>query len=87
MFVWFRVGDADDYHNFNNLQDAAEHLEGFGIKKVWRSKFCPHFGLDAEGYANYNYISAYWGNVEGDAVLDLTDDDIKELNNNLPQSQ
>lgn len=86
MLVWLRVGDTDDYHKFDSICEAAEHLEGFGIKKVWRSQFCPNFGLDAEGYTSYNYISAYWGKDDGDALLNLTNDDIQELNDNLPQS-
>jgi hypothetical protein len=45
QYLWVRVGDADDYHNYDDLAEAAEYVTQFGVGHVWR-KF--KYGVDAE---------------------------------------
>jgi hypothetical protein len=80
--LWIRVGDRDDYRPMDSLADIAEDLRESGIKEVWR--YC-YFGLGADGYVWHNYISAYHGSSPDDPESELSDEEIKTLNQLLSE--
>jgi len=64
--VWMRMGDTDDYHDFDDPFSAGSELGSYlsetGTKTFngsdirWRG-----LGLEIGGFAGYNYISLFWG--------------------------
>lgn len=78
--IWMRLGDADDYHAFDGLDDVANKLADCGVESVERH--C-RFGVSAPGFEGNNYISLYWGPDPGDgsaeATRELTDAELLTL--------
>lgn len=64
--LWVRCGDADDYHGFPGLVEAADYLAECGVERV--SAGSRQYGLAADEFRfPWNYISFYWGEL-GDSV-------------------
>ena len=78
--IWMQLGDADDYHALDGLDDVAEVLAESGVQSVERH--C-RFGVRAPGFEGNNYISLYWGPDPGDgsaeATRELTDSELMKL--------
>ena len=82
-FVWVRAGDGDDYHRFDDLNEAAEYLGQFGVQFV---AHCCNFGVEATGFAGHNYISLFHGDEYAqplDHGADLTCSQLRFLNDYL----
>jgi hypothetical protein len=56
--IWMRLGDADDYHSFDSLDEVADELTRIGIENIDRHCL---YGVTAPGFEGHNYISLYWG--------------------------
>lgn len=84
--IWLRLGDADDYHAFDGLDDVAEALAESGVETIER--LCL-YGVRAPGFEGNNYISLYWGPDPGDgsaeASRELTDSELMTLAADLGQ--
>jgi hypothetical protein len=84
--ICLRAGDQDDYHEFDDLEEAAQYLADFyQLERIDRYK---KYGVCAEGFAGHNYISLFWGPPEpgdgsAEATRELTDDEIEEINESL----
>lgn len=82
--IWMRLGDSDDYHAFDDLDEVADVLAEFGVDGVERHCL---YGVSAPGFHGQNYISMYWGPDPGDgsaeASRELTDDELIELQSTL----
>lgn len=84
--IWMRVGDEDDYHEFDTLEDAAQYLaDCYRLERIDRYK---KYGVCAEGFVGNNYISLYWGlpdpgDGSAEATRELTDEEIEEINESL----
>ncbi len=78
--LWMRLGDSDDYHAFDGLDDVADVLAEVGIGEV--DRYCL-YGVSAPGFQGHNYISLYCGPDPGDgtaeASRELTNDELAEL--------
>ena len=84
MKLWVRMGDADDYHDFNNLNEVAEHFAEYHVEEVERIICGFAIGVTASGFEGYNCISLFWGeNDEPECIRPLTDKEIEELNKRL----
>jgi hypothetical protein len=84
--IWMRVGDEDDYHEFDTLEDAAQHLADF--YQLDRIDRYTQYGVCAQGFIGHNYISLYWGAPDpgdgsAEASRELTDEEIEEINESL----
>jgi hypothetical protein len=84
--VVVRIGDQDDYHAFDTLDDAAKHLAAcrvigkltdYGMGSVVSDDFCDP----------WNYISLFWGPEVGTWVRDLTKDELATLNDRLDRER
>ncbi len=78
--IWVRLGDADNYSHCDDLADAAEYLDLFGVHHVCRSQ---KYGVEAEGLTGQNYISLFYGDDDAQPTRELTDKDIRFLNAEL----
>ena len=76
-FVWVRLGDADDYNRFDDLDGAAEYMALFGVRHVERSQ---KYGVAAKGFTGQNYISLFFGDDEAQPTRDLSASDVQLLN-------
>lgn len=75
--VWMRMGDNDDYHDFDGPFSAGSELGSYlsevGTEKFkagdirWRGK-----GLEIDGFTNYNYISLFWGDEDAQDSQELS---------------
>ena len=67
--VWIRLGDDDDYHAFDGLDEIADLLAEVGIHEVERYGL---YGVSAPGFRGHNYISLYWGPHPGDGSAEAS---------------
>ena len=75
--VWMRMGDVDDYHDFDNMFSAGSEIGSYlsetGTEKFtagdirWQGK-----GLEMAGFTGYNYISLFWGDNDAQDSQVLT---------------
>jgi len=75
--VWLRMGDSDDYEQFDNINDAAKSAAAFGVEADdlrWIRG-----GFEAEGFKGRNYVSIYIGDDEADKIRDLTSSEKKNF--------
>lgn len=84
--IWLRLGDADDYHAFDGLNDVAEALVESGVETVERHCL---YGVRTPGFEGNNYISLYWGpdprDGSAEASRELTDSELMTLAADLGQ--
>ena len=80
QFVWVRLGDADNYNQFDDLHDAAEYVAELGVKRVERNQT---YGVVADGFTGRNYISLFYGDDEAQPTKDVSDQDIQDFNREL----
>ena len=84
--IWMRMGDADDYHAFDGLDELAKSLAEGGVETVERHCL---YGVRAPDFEGNNYISLYWGPDPGDgsaeATRELTDSELMTLAAELGQ--
>lgn len=78
--LWIRLGDGDDYHAFDDLSEAAEHLSEFGVRFIERRDV---YGVTAEGFRGHNYISLFWGNADAQPTRGVSADELNEINAQL----
>ena len=83
-FVWVRLGDADEYNQFDDLAEAAEYMALFGVKHVYR---CQKYGMAAKGFTGQNYISLFYGDDETQPTGDFSSMDVRHLNECLLQEE
>lgn len=62
--VVIRCGDADDYHTFDDIAEAAEYLIECAVGPELERY--DRYGLCDDIYRDCNYISAYWGTPDED---------------------
>ena len=84
--IWLRLGDADDYQAFDDLNDVAEALVESGVETVERHCL---YGVRTPGFEGNNYISLYWGpdprDGSAEASRELTDSELMTLAADLGQ--
>jgi len=85
--VWMRVGDNDDYHDFDSMFSAGSELgvlldaaSSDGLTKMPTIRKSHKHGIDVEpSFTNYNYISLFWGDDDAQPLKDLTKADIADF--------
>jgi hypothetical protein len=82
--VWMRMGDNDDYHDFDDPFEAGSSLGAFlsetGTKtfKAGDARWRDH-GVEAGGFTGYNYISLFWGDKDAQDAQGLNDSDKQQF--------
>lgn len=79
--VFYRVGDADDYHDSDDIAGLAVDLATDGVRPPVERH--GEYGLQAEGFRGRNYISAYHGDDAERPAASLSDAELAELNREL----
>ncbi len=85
--LWTRVGDAgDDYDHFS-LEEMVDTLNDLQVGKVdhWVAGY-PGFGFATPNYHGHDFVSCFWGNVEGNFVRYLTPEERVYVESNLKKS-
>jgi len=78
QYVWLRLGDADDYHNFDTIDEVKADLEALGLKKDFKK--CRKYGISNSEYKGLNYISLFWGDSEAQPLKPISDKELEYLN-------
>jgi len=89
--VWMRVGDNDDYHDFDSMFAAGSELGGLldglspdGLTKMPVIRKSHRYGIDVEpSFVNYNYVSLFWGDDDAQPLKELTKADIAEFKDGI----
>lgn len=80
-FLWMRLGDNAEYETQENIDEIAAILLEYGIIEVFR---CNNYGItDKEIFANHNYISLFYGDIEAQPTRPLSDEELAALNKAL----
>ena len=77
MNIYIRCGDQDDYHEFQNLNNAAQYLKKMKVKAL---KPYNQMGVIAKNYQGNNYISIYLGNDINNPQRGPTTEELQQLN-------
>ena len=85
--VWMRVGDNDDYHDFDSMFSAGSELGGLldtaspnGLTKMPVIRKSHRHGIDVEpSLVNYNYVSLFWGDDDAQPLKETTKADIADF--------
>ena len=79
--VWMRVGDNDDYHDFDSMFAAGSELGGLlDLTKMPVIRKSHRHGIDVEpSLVNYNYVSLFWGDSDAQPLKELTNADIADF--------
>lgn len=82
QYLWARFGDCSDYEQ-TTMGDVIERLKEYGITKV--KKYSSGI-TDDNQFAGDNYISLYYGNKDGTALISyVTDNEIQLINSLLEE--
>jgi hypothetical protein len=60
--VWVRVGDRDDYHGFDTIDEAAREMAAGGVAGPLSAR---ELGVEADGFRGQNHVSLFWGRDAG----------------------
>ena len=74
---WYRFGDNAEYIS-TNFEDFINQLVYRSIEYVYLASY--EYGLEAEGFRNLNYISAFFGDKEAQPIRNLTNKEIDYIN-------
>lgn len=80
-FFWLRMGDIDDYHMFDTIDDVVNYIQLPGSpSKIIKGDA----GIEIyPWYVGNNYISLYLGDSEGTHLADLTESEFREIRDTL----
>jgi len=89
--VWMRVGDADEYHSFDSVDEAAEELaelwSALGYpppqpNRIVRAKHSGVVGVDVtdSDLQGENAVSLYWGDDDANLETPLSDSELLHFN-------
>lgn len=91
--VWMRVGDQDDYHDFDSPEGAAYDLHDLLHSDegqcrghiVMRHESSMLYGVNivGEGYEGQNAVSLYWGDDDAQFAAELSDLELDAFRNVL----
>lgn len=84
MILYARIGDADDYHDYDSLQELAEAIGGTPGFVSGPIEYANDLGVQCEGFRGNNYISAYYGTDVENAVRGLDNAEVEIVNSYLP---
>ena len=86
MPFWLRVGDADDYHDFEDVDSLAEELAQHIVFAAALPALDFQLGkLQCRGYTGQNYISLYVGDKDANFERGLTAQEEQLLRQALKQ--
>lgn len=71
MFYWIRIGDAGDYHPFDDLDAALEYMNDNHVGGVDHWVHGPGVGIDTENFHSLNFVSLFWGDGNTDLIRPL----------------
>lgn len=84
MKIWMRMGDNDDYHDFDNSYEAGYEVgsyldtAGYKASDVKNIRWQEH-GLQVGGFTGMNYISLFWGDDDAQDAKPLSKADKGEF--------
>jgi hypothetical protein len=85
--VWMRMGDNDDYHDFDSMFSAGSELGGY-LDSISQEDNIPmpkvllygDMGVGVSpGFEGLNYISLFWGDKDAQLTKKHTRADIEEF--------
>ena len=86
--VWMRVGDQDDYHNFDSPHDAG-YILGDILSVTGQPDRTPvrHgvYGIAIAAYQDMDYVSLYWGDKNAEPLAELTDTDLEAFESGIAE--
>lgn len=82
--VWMRMGDTDDYHDFDSMFEAGSELGGYfdstgGLTKTPAVDKHGDYGISVDPFIGFNYISLFWGDNDAQPTKKLTQADIADF--------
>jgi hypothetical protein len=83
--LWVRVGDSDNYNDFDGLQEVAAYLAEMGA--TGPLEWANDLGVSSPEFRGRNYISVYWGDDFAQPTCPLTPDEHEEVNRLLSTAQ
>ena len=88
--VWMRVGDQDDYHDFDSVDEAAEDMAGLleyvpvpTLVRRYVGNALVGVEIPEAGLLDYNSVSLYWGDDDAQLEDALADCEIEGFQNVL----
>lgn len=86
-YLWIRMGDNAEYEKEGSVEDWATNLrDQMEDKLPIKFKRCNLYGITAEYYEGFNYISMFYGDYNAQPIRPITDKELKEINKRLTQS-
>jgi len=88
MKVWMRMGDTDDYHDFDSMFEAGSELGGYfdstsGLTRIPAVSKHGDYGVSVEPFTGDNYISLFQGDNDAQPVKKLTQADIADFKSGI----
>lgn len=75
--LYARFGDSGEYEQLPGTVELAQRLKALDIPHVERAN---EYGIKADGWSGWNYISVYYGTDKETPVRGLTDDELTSVN-------
>jgi len=88
--IWIRIGDQDDYHEFDNVLEASEELaEIVGHKSLKAERYhglaLRGVCLKDVGLVGNNGVSFFWGDEDAEFIREISNDELGVLNSTLDE--
>lgn len=90
LYLWMRVGDQDDYAQFNSIDEATEHLHscldmdedcvGHDVDRYVGGALV---GITVDHYFNNNAVSFFWGDKDAELETPITEWELQVVQNIL----
>jgi hypothetical protein len=78
--LYARFGDGAEYTDVGGFIELTDELTNLNIREIWRNG---QYGVGADGYEGWNYISLYYGTDVETPVQDYPDELIEYTNARL----
>ena len=77
MILWVRVGDAGEYEQCDDLDDAIAYLNELRVGKItsWVRS-----GFETENYYGRDYVSIFYGDDDANHLCDINEKEYVECN-------
>ena len=86
--LWVRLGDQGEYESFSSIGEAADEIaNALGLEDdephVATRNNTGMYGINVGSFQGNDGISLYWGDGDAQFGVQITDDELEELNSTL----